>query len=126
MLVLAKKVARRGRETLKWQGIMTTVIVALVYCISVLPYVVYHIGKSFLDRDEESNKIFFTTYYKVAQSILWLNTISNFYIYSLTVQSFRDFLWSKLKPSNQLLTELRIATMSGEIILNRLLFYLPA
>jgi hypothetical protein len=114
LLVLARQVARRGRDTLKWQGIMTTVLVAVVYCISIMPYAIYGIGESFLDRNDESNKIFFTTYFKIVQSTLWLNTISNFYIYSLTVQSFRDFIWSKLKLPNQFLSELSTTTISGE------------
>jgi hypothetical protein len=117
MLVLARQVARRGRETMKWQGIMTTALVALVYCISVLPYGVYHIGNSFLDRVDESNKIFFTTYYKIVLSLAWLNTISNFYIYSLTVKSFRNFLWSKLKPSHQLIS----SSPTREFILNQVM-----
>jgi hypothetical protein len=123
LLVLAKQVARRGRETLKRQGVITTVLVAVVYCLSVLPYGVYRIGESFLDRDDESNKIFFTT----AQSIFWLNTISNFYIYSLTVRSFRNFLRSKLKPSIQFLDKMGISANSeGKIISNTIASYLPA
>jgi hypothetical protein len=114
LLVLARQVARRGRDTLKWQGIMATVLVAVVYCISILPYGIYHTGKFILDKDEESNKIFFTTYYRIAQSLIYLNTLSNFYIYSLTVQSFRNFIWSKLKSPNQFLTESQMITISGE------------
>ena len=93
---------------------MTTALVAVVYCISVLPYGVYLIGESLLDKDDKRNKIFFTTYYKIAQSLTWLNTISNFYIYSLTIQSFRKFIWSKLKSPNQFLTESQMITISGE------------
>jgi hypothetical protein len=117
VLVLARQIARRGRETLKWQGITTIALVAVGYCISVLPQGAYRFGESFFDRDDESKKIFFATYIKIAQSILWLNTISNFYIYSLTVRSFRNFLCSKLKPSNQFPISTGITSKSGEIIL---------
>jgi hypothetical protein len=61
--------ARKGRETLKWQGITTTVLVAAVYCLSVLPYGFYRIGQTILSRDDEKNMIFIT-YIKIAQSIL--------------------------------------------------------
>jgi hypothetical protein len=127
LLFLARQVARRGRETLRLQGIMTTALVALVYCLSALPYGVYRIGESFLDKDDESNKIFFTTFCKIAHYFLWLNTISNFYIYSLTVQSFRDFLWSKIKSPHPFPEEFRITQNPGEIIckLKYDLFYLP-
>ena len=43
ILVKAKQVARRGRESLKWQGIMTTVLTATVFCVSILPYFVYRV-----------------------------------------------------------------------------------
>ena len=45
LLIIAKQVACRGRESLKWQGIMTTVLTATVYCLSILPYAVYNIGE---------------------------------------------------------------------------------
>jgi hypothetical protein len=103
VLVLARRVARRGRESLKWQGIMTTVLTAAIYCLSVLPYGVYRFGESFFDKEDESNEIFFITYNRIAKSILMINTISNFYIYSLTVHSFRHFLWSKIEKNKAVL-----------------------
>ena len=55
LLIIAKKVARRGQESLKWQGIITTVLTATVYCISVLPSVVYDIGESIVSVDDQSS-----------------------------------------------------------------------
>ena len=94
VLIIAKRVAERGRQSLKWQGITTTVLTATVYCISVLPYAVYRIGESVIDVDDKSKSFFYTTFYRLASSFYSLNTISNFYIYSLTVSSFREFLKS--------------------------------
>ena len=94
LLITAHKVARRGRENLKWQGITTTILVALVYCTSVLPYSIYHFAGSNVKNQES---FFHNGYFRFAVSCLYLNTISNFYIYCLTVSSFREFLWSRIK-----------------------------
>jgi hypothetical protein len=112
VLVLARRGAPRGRKSLKWQGIMTTVLVAAVYCLSVLPYGVYRFGESFFDQDDENKTFFLTTYSRVADSFLYINTISNFYIYSLTVHSFRKFLWSRMKPSYEFLSSIGTASIS--------------
>ena len=92
LLVIAKRIARRSREHLKWQGIMTTLLTAIVYCVSFLPTLVYRVGES-----KVSSSFFHTTFFRIALSFLNLNTISNFYIYSLTVYSFRDFIKSRLQ-----------------------------
>ena len=94
LLITAYKVARRGRENLKWQGITTTILVALVYCTSVLPYSIYHFAGSSVKNQES---FFHKGYFRFAVSCLYLNTISNFYLYCLTVPSFREFLWSRIK-----------------------------
>ena len=100
LLIIARKIASRGRKSLKWQGIMTTVATAAVYCISVLPLAVYRTGKPFLDgTDKNTNSFFITHFYRIAYSCVSFNTISNFYIYSLTVLSFRDFVRSRIKLS---------------------------
>ncbi|KAL5261499.1 hypothetical protein ACHWQZ_G007273 [Mnemiopsis leidyi] len=97
LLHIAKKSARRS---LKWQGILTSVLTAVVYCISVLPMVVYYVGGRFLGDDQDRKRSFFYVhYYRIANSVVFLNTVSNFYIYSLTVSSFRRFLRFGLKSS---------------------------
>ena len=104
LLVIARRVAHRGRQSLKWQGIMTTVLTATVYCLSVLPYIVYVVGEPLIEVQDKSRSVFFTVYFRVAASFLTLNTISNFYIYGLTVHSFRNFILSKFINSHQLLS----------------------
>ena len=116
LLIIAKQVARRGRESLKWQGIMTTVLTASVYCISVLPYVVcsvvYFALGGVLTVDSSLN----TSFVRIVWSFLCLNTISNFYIYSLSVQSFRHFIFSRIQLLYQTLTSIatRIATSTRQ------------
>ena len=97
LLVKAKQVAQR--QSLKWQGILTVILVAAVYCLSVLPIFSYHIAVPLVisGEDLKSKPFFGTTYYRAASSFVTLNTISNFYIYSLTVPSFREFVWSRIR-----------------------------
>ena len=97
LLVIAKQVAERERESLKWQGIITTVLTAAVYCISVLPLVVIGSRASIVGYDGFFDNSKDRTIFRIANSFIYLNTISNFYIYCLTVTSFRSFVWSRLE-----------------------------
>ena len=94
LLIIAKQFARRNRQSLKWQGITTSVLTATIYCISVLPVTLYYIGEAILKG--ESKILFHTHCYRVANSFVFLNTISNFYIYSLTVDRFREFVRTRM------------------------------
>ena len=44
LLITARRIARLGGENLRWEGVITTVLIASVYCISVLPYAIYRIA----------------------------------------------------------------------------------
>ena len=95
-LIKARRSAKRCGGAQRWQGIMTTILTATVYCCSVLPYAVYRITESrFADRQG----FFHNEYLRLSGVCLSLNTISNFYIYCLTVSSFREFLWLQLHYS---------------------------
>ena len=115
LVVIAKRVARRGRESLKWQGIITTVLTASVYCISILPSAVYYIGESVVTVDNKSSSFFHTLFLRIASWLLYLNTISNFYIYSLSVYSFRDFIRSKIQQAYQMFTSIETSANLGII-----------
>ena len=112
LLAKAKEVAHRGRKSLKWQGIITTVLTAIFYGISVLPFVVYAVGEQIVPDDGESTSFYRTSFYRIAESSLYLNTISNFYIYSLSVQSFRDFIRSRIQQTFRIFTS--IGTSAGK------------
>ena len=101
LVVIAKRVAHHG---LRWQGIVTTVLIAVVYCISILPNVVFYIGGPIVIADDPSRSFFHTTFLRLARSIFLFNTISNFYIYSLSVNSFRDFILKRVQKSNRVVT----------------------
>ena len=97
LLVRARQLAQRSRESLKWQGLVATVLTATVYCISVLPTIIYSVIESIVRRNHEGSSLFLTHFYRLAYSFLSLNTMSNFYIYTLTVSSFRNFVRTRLQ-----------------------------
>ena len=106
----AEKELQRGsrrRESLKWQGIVTTVLTATVFSLSSLPYTAFIVGISIVSVDDKSKSSFYTTFFKVALSLACLNIISNFYIYSLTLTSFRAFIRSKMQLSCQCITNMK-------------------
>ena len=95
LLKIAKTFSRRGGASLKWQGIVTTILITLSYCISIIPYSIFTFIEYSGARFTEDPHSFFQTHFnRTMKSFIFLNTISNFYIYSLTVISFRNFLRS--------------------------------
>ena len=96
LMVIASQPAGRLREARNRQGAITTVLTATVYCFSFLPSGVYSLPYQSISEN--------TSFYRIASSLLALNTICNFYIYSLTVPSFREFILAKLERVYRLLT----------------------
>ena len=80
ILVVAKKAADRHREALRWEGAATVLVTMGVSFISFLPYFATFI----IDRDNHAmlRATFFLTF---------LNIMANFFVYSQTVKSFRNF-----------------------------------
>ena len=93
---------------------MTTVLTATVYCISVLPYFAYLVGENFRAADDKTSSFFHVSFHRTAESFLYLNTISNFYIYILSVHSFRDFVCSRIQLAYQTFTNIRTAAHNGK------------
>ena len=89
-LANARKFARRVKGSIPWQGGITVVSTAVIYCISNLPLFAYFIGKSFVQ--ESSGSLFHVHYFRAATFLTRLNIMANFYIYTLTIRSFRRFL----------------------------------
>jgi hypothetical protein len=94
-LLAATKSARRVNRSMPWQGTLTVVLTAVVFCISTLPMFVFYFGQSFVNQDPTGP--FFLHYFRFAGSISMINIMSNFYIYTLTIKSFRSFLLSKIR-----------------------------
>jgi hypothetical protein len=88
-LVAARKSAERTRSTVPRQGASTVALTAIIYCISTLPALVYYIGRNFV-KDQTSS--FHVHLYRIAIFMSAINIMSNFYIYTLTITSFRRFI----------------------------------
>ena len=88
LLFLAKKIADRRTGGLQWQGVRTVLLTVVVYVLATVPFAV-----SLL----ESTKTQARYDVRFAEYIAYLNTISNFYIYTISVTGFRDFLKSRIR-----------------------------
>ena len=97
----AREVARRVRKesSLRWQGILTVVLTATVFLLSTVPWTLHRIAEPFLSPPPD-NVYFHTTLKRVAEYLSMLSVASNFYVYCVTVPSFRRLLFSTL-PENQ-------------------------
>ena len=100
-LFTARQSARRVRSSDPWRGALTVVLTAVAYTISTLPFCVYHIAVNF--ADEDPSQPFPGHFRRICQSLLMINTVANFFIYSLTIPSFRKFL------SSQVISILRVS-----------------
>jgi hypothetical protein len=86
----ARKSARRIRGSVPRQGTVTVVLTAIIYTISTLPYTVYRVGEKFVKQD--CSGWYHTQVYPITDSMVYINTMANFYIYALTIKSFQRFL----------------------------------
>ena len=98
----ARKLVRGTDESLRWHGIMTVFLTASVYTVSYLPITVYFIVKPFVRPDQGPGPLF--VFYRIAICSLSFNILSNFFIYSLTVTSFRSFLKTKFREAASFLS----------------------
>ena len=97
-LLRAKRSAKNSGKTQRWRGIMTVFFTVTIYCISILPYVAYtFIRKTRAAFVMDPHGYFENQFSRIVASFIFLNTLCNFYIYWLTIPSFRRFLWSRIQ-----------------------------
>ena len=99
LLKEARRVVTDSRESPRWQGIMTVVITATVSIITFLPPAVYLIAEPFIVKDPSVPGPFYKVFYRFCRAVTCVNILANFFVYSLTVTSFRNFLKSKFKQA---------------------------
>jgi hypothetical protein len=99
-LYAAREVARRVQKegSLRWHGILTVVLTATVFLLSTGPWTLHRIAEPFLSPAPH-NIFFHTTLKRLAEYFSMLSVASNFYIYCVTVPSFRELLLSGYPPS---------------------------
>ena len=90
-LMKAMRAAKRVQGDRPWRGALTVGLTALIYCISNTPNAVYYLFGIFIP-----DLHFQFHAYKIGFYMLFLNIMSNFYIYALTIRSFRKFMLVKL------------------------------
>ena len=85
LLVVACRAASRQRQRVRWQGFGTVVLTAVVFCVSLLPWNVVY--AAFLTGMIPSLTVLRSTIF-----LTNLNVNANFFIYLITVKSFKEFL----------------------------------
>ena len=123
LLLEGKKVVRGDgghKQSLKWQGIVAVVLTATFNTLAKLPYMVYVIFEFLVKNGILSPGPFLEEFLRIALGTVGLNTISNFFIYSLTVRSFRAFLCIRIRVATFRITntisrrEVRQGGLKGE------------
>jgi hypothetical protein len=90
-LVRSRRVAKRSGRHQRWQGIVTVVATATVFCFSIVPFRLFFLISEIMSKAVPHP----ITLGRIFESLFTLNIICNFFIYSLTIPSFRKFLKSK-------------------------------
>ena len=86
LVVIAIKLnLRKGIRTVKFQGVMTVVLVAFVYCVSFLPLFAFYLV-AVIDKEE------YGYIAVICKSIPLFNNVSNVFIYMISIRSFRLFV----------------------------------
>ena len=113
-LLDARKVAKRTGSKLRWQGLVTVVLTATIFCLSYLPgSVVLIVERVF--KDWQNVEYF----YRAASAVLRLNVMSNIFIYCFTVKSFRAFLRGRVEHFTSVIShDARVSTPNGEFLMN--------
>ena len=94
-LIKARKSAQRVQGSVSWQGALTVTLTSAVYCISTLPFISYQFAEDFVGKNLSGS--FRVHYYRISNFLMLINIVANFYLYILTIKSFRSFLLSKFQ-----------------------------
>ena len=116
ILIIAMRSARRVRGDLKWQGTMATLLTAFFYILSVAPQLIYRILEYILTSEDNENTNLLTHFFRMTITFHSLNIISNFYIYCLTVTSFRQFVLTAICRCN-IQESVKIRGMASHLII---------
>ena len=94
-LAQARRSARQVKGTVPWQGAVTVSLTSIVVCVSTAPLTAYCIIKPFLDQDYRPWVDLHLC--RMGVFIMTFGIMSNFYIYAMSMKSFRKFLIGKLQ-----------------------------
>ena len=111
------KLSKLTGAKIRWHGMVTVTVSAIVYLVSIAPLSICLLSifaEFTLIKDAEKNVVF----RRVSEFLTTLNVVSNFYIYCLTLPSFRDFVRNK---TNNMVSSsmIRLSTLrSGNVLGN--------
>ena len=94
LIVEARRATERGHGALRWQGLMTVLLTVLINFTINIPGVVYFVGGQVVEEIPPGP--FHTVFFGIVVYLGYFNSVTNFYIYTLTLHSFRQFLKSKI------------------------------
>ena len=93
LIVQAKRVADRLRG-LQWQGVLTIVLIIAAHILLSLPLIVYFIAAAFTPHSESNANL--NIFFRYSCFVAHLGVVCNFYIYTLSLPSFKEFLKSRI------------------------------
>jgi len=88
LIVIAVRMSHRQGRSANLQGIFTVILIAVVYCISMLPLFGHYVLKVIYDYRSFKTIMF-------CKCIPYLNNIANVFIYTVSITSFRNFIKAK-------------------------------
>ena len=88
-LLSSRRVTNRARGSLRWQGIAAVVAVAGFYMAASIPFTIAYLIPQFAPN---YNLKTYSVAIRTTTTLFYLNTMANFFIYYLTVKSFRRFI----------------------------------
>ena len=112
LIVLAKRVADRRYGGLQWRGVLVVLLTAFFHLLIGIPFFIYFIVSFYYDQQHKVHPVYVRRMFRYAWSISLVGAALNFYILTITLGSFRDFLQSRSRTLITLLT--RCCTASGD------------
>ena len=97
LIVLAKRAADRRSGGLQWRGVLTVLLTASLHLLISIPFFIYFIASFYFDQRGELPLVYVDKIATDAWILSYLVVAVNFFIITLTLSSFRDFLKRRIK-----------------------------
>ena len=91
LMLFARKAARRQGRKLHWQGMLTISLTAVSFIVSYFPFFIMRLTSQMFAIN------YSITALRTAHFLPHINIMANFFIYSVTVRSFREFLLARFR-----------------------------
>ena len=99
ILSRAKRAGEKRGEHIQWGGVTTVVLTGIIFLISMLPSILMHMALK-LGEKGDNQELYNPDLYlctRITSALIQLHIMSNFYVYCLTVPSFRKFIKARIK-----------------------------